>query len=390
MTEGRAKSLSVVAALALAAPALAACGGDDDSGREPPPPADTAGESPSSGREPQQRQRPVRNQGGPRVTTWVQGLNVPWELAFLPDGRALVTERPGRVRLLSRSGRLRSRPVGQIQVTSTSEDGLLGMAIDPSFRRNRLVYVYRTIDGGSQVLRYRFVRGRLRGQRVLVSGIAAAPIHDGGRLRFGPDRRLYISTGDAAQASRAQDPGSLNGKILRLTSRQYRGRGGRPEVFTLGHRNPQGFDWQPRTNRMVENEHGSSANDEVNVLRRGGNYGWPEVQGRASGDGFISPVALYEGSAIAPSGATFVKRGGSEWTGDYLIGCLAGEQIRRVGFRGSDVTTNEALFEGDYGRIRTVVEGPDGALYALTNNRDGRGSPAEGDDRILRIVPPAG
>src|ERR687895_2779964 len=126
MTEGRAKSLSVVAALALAAPALAACGGDDDSGREPPPPADTAGESPSSGREPQQRQRPVRNQGGPRVTTWVQGLNVPWELAFLPDGRALVTERPGRVRLLSRGLKLHENPVAEIEVSAVGESGLLG------------------------------------------------------------------------------------------------------------------------------------------------------------------------------------------------------------------------------------------------------------------------
>jgi glucose/arabinose dehydrogenase len=387
MTDGRAKSPYLLAASVLAASALSACDGDDDSARKPaPPPAETATakEPPAAGR----AQRPVRNQGGPRVNTWVEGLDVPWELAFLPDGRALVTERPGQVRLISRSGRLRSRPVARIDV-SNGEGGLLGIAVDPRFRANAFVYVYRTTGAQNQLLRFRFRRGRLRGPRVLVRGINGSPVHDGGRVRFGPDGRLYFSTGDAAVPESAQNPGSLNGKILRLSRRQYRGRGGRPQVFTLGHRNPQGFDWQPRTNRMVENEHGASANDEVNVLRRGGNYGWPEVEGRESGEGFISPVALYE-STLAPSGATFVKRGGSEWSGDYLIGCLRGEQIRRVGFSGGEVSTNEALFQGDYGRIRTVVEGPDGALYALTSNRDGRGSPSEGDDRILRIVPPAG
>jgi glucose/arabinose dehydrogenase len=126
----------------------------------------------------------------------------------------------------------------------------------------------------------------------------------------------------------------------------------------------------------------------VNVLRQGANYGWPEIEGSERREGFVSPAAFYR-NTIAPSGATFVHLPRSAWTGDYLIACLAGEQIRRVGFDGERVTTNEALFEGDFGRLRTVVEGPDGALYALTNNRDGRGSPQEGDDRILRIVPPA-
>src|SRR5918992_4197310 len=376
MTEARSKMLYAVAASLLVASALAACDGDDSDRESPPPVSTTPAE--------RQREGPVRNEGGPKVNTWVEGLDVPWELVFLPDGRALVTERPGQVRLISREGRLESRPVAEIDV-SNGEGGLLGMAIDPRFERNGLVYIYRTSGSENQLLRFRFASNELREERMLVRGIQASPVHDGGRVRFGPDGQLYFSTGDAGVSSLSQDPNSLNGKILRLSSDQYRGGGGRPDVVTLGHRNPQGFDWQPRTNQMIENEHGASANDEVNVLREGANYGWPDIEGRESRNGFVSPAALYE-DTIAPSGATFVRQAGSEWSGDYLIGCLAGEQIRRVGFDGDEVTTNEALFQDDFGRIRTVVEGPDGALYALTSNRDGRGSPREGDDRILRIV----
>jgi glucose/arabinose dehydrogenase len=379
----RAALLALVAALLLAG-----CDGDSEeqgtgAAEAPPTEERTATQAQPAADE------PVRAQGGPRTSSWVEGLETPWELAFLPDGRALVTERPGRVRLIERGGRLRREPAAEVEVAELGEGGLLGMALDPSFRRNRFVYLYRTTQGGNEVLRYRLRGNRLVDETVLVRGIQAAAIHDGGRLRVGPDDRLYFSTGDAGQDSLAQDRGSLNGKILRLSPSRYRGRGGRPEVFTLGHRNPQGFDWQPRTDRMVQDEHGAAGNDEVNVLRRGGNYGWPDVEGEENRAGFIAPVAVYPES-IAPSGATFVHRSGSEWTGDYLIGALVGEQIRRVGFSGGRVTTNEPLFEGRFGRIRTVVEGPDGALYALTSNRDGRGSPRRGDDRIVRIVPPAG
>jgi glucose/arabinose dehydrogenase len=379
--------LRLIVAL-VAALALASCGGDDE--RDAPPRAETQAtseEPPARGTESGGREL-ARAQGRPEVRTWVADLDVPWELVFMPDGRALVTLRGGEVRVISRAAELEPEPAAQIEVSSLAEDGLLGMALDPSFERNGLVYIYRTVESGNEVARYRFARDRLRDERVLVSGIAAAAIHDGGRMRFGPGGRLYFSTGDAGERELAQDPGSLNGKILRLSRSQYRGSGGRPEVFTLGHRNPQGFDWQPGTDLMVGNEHGESANDEVNVLRRGGNYGWPEIEGGEEREGLISPAAYYE-RTLAPSGSTFVKLPGSAWTGDYLIAGLAGEQIRRVGFDGDRVTRNEPLFEGEYGRIRAVVEGPDGALYALTNNTDGRGSPQEGDDRILRIVPPA-
>ncbi len=392
----RATAAAALLGLAL----LAGCGGDDEPDRADAPPAPTVpAEPPAEPAEPEEpaerprrpsRPRLARTDGEPRVETLASGLEVPWELAFLPDGRALITERPGRVRLLSRGGELQPEPVAEVEVDSTGEAGLLGLAVDPRFEQNGFVYLYRTTGDGNQVARYRLAGERMTEEAVVAEGIDAGSIHDGGRMRFGPDGDLYFSTGEVGIPPLAQDPGSLNGKILTLPPSAYRGDGARPEVFSLGHRNPQGFDWEPGTGRFVESEHGPSGNDEVNVLREGANYGWPEIEGTESGDGFETPVVVFPDS-IAPSGATFVKLPGSEWTGDYLIGALVGEQIRRVGFdRDGSVTVNEALFEGEFGRVRSVVEGPDGALYALTNNTDGRGSPREGDDRVLRIVPPAG
>jgi glucose/arabinose dehydrogenase len=360
------------------------CGGEDSEDGTPPPTSVPAERPPRGPGE----ARPVRNEGGPRIETLARGLEIPWEIAFLPDRRALITERPGNVRLLSRNGRLLPSPIAQVEVSALGEGGLLGVAIDPDFERNHFVYLYLTSSSGNEVARYRLQGERLRREGTIVDGIQAGPIHDGGRIHFGPDQRLYLSTGDAGDPGRAQDAGSLNGKFLRLDREQYRGGGGQPEIFSSGHRNPQGFDWQPRTNRLISTEHGPEGNDEVNLVREGRNYGWPQAQGADHG-GFAAPLTVYE-QTIAPSGATFVSLPDSEWTGDYLIGALAGEQIRRLSFDGTRVTRNEQLFEGEFGRVRTVVEGPDGALYALTSNRDGRGTPREGDDRVLRIVPPAG
>ena len=374
----RSAGLAVLVALALAG-----CGGDDDeSGNiSPPPKSTTTTERPTATTE-----GPVRTRGEPRLETAATGLEAPWELAFLPDGRALLTERPGRVRILSRTLQLDPRPLAEIDVAAIGEGGLLGLAVDPRFRRNRFVYIYRTTESGNEVVRYRLGEDGLSGERVVIGDIEAGAIHDGGRIRFGPDGRLYISTGDAGQDQLAQENGSLNGKILRIDAGTLRKGGGVPEVVSLGHRNPQGFDWQPGSDRLVASEHGDDGDDEVNVIRKGRNYGWPEARGEDH-DGFEAPKSVYPDS-IAPSGATFVHLGGSAWTGDYLIGCLVGEQIRRLSFDGQKVTGDEPLFEGRLGRVRTVVEGPDGALYALTNNRDGRGSPRRGDDRVVRIVPP--
>jgi glucose/arabinose dehydrogenase len=328
-----------------------------------------------------------------RVTTVATGLEIPWEIAFLPDGRALVTERPGRVRLLDAQGHLKRAPAARVAVSAQGEGGLLGLAVDPAFARNRLVYLYFTTANGMRLERWRFAGGRLHRERSLVEGIAAGRVHDSGRIAFGPDNRLYIATGDAGDGQLAQRADSLNGKFLALTPRQYRGHGGRPQIISRGHRNPQGFDWQPGTGALISTEHGPtegvdgpSGYDEVNRIVQGGNYGWPLAFGFDQ-RGFNAPLRVYR-DPLAPSGATFVRDRGSAWRGSFVFACLRGEELRRVVLHGDRIVSDTALFHGRFGRLRTVVEGPHGALYVLTSNRDGRGAPTRADDRILRISPP--
>jgi glucose/arabinose dehydrogenase len=325
-----------------------------------------------------------------------KGLEIPWDIAFLPDGRAFVTERPGRVRLLDRAGHLQREPVARLAVSTVGEGGLLGLALDPQFARNHRVYLYFTTAPGMRLERWRWTGSRLVPEATLVSAIASGRVHDSGRIAFGPDGRLYLATGDAGQPGLAQDPASLNGKLLALTPDQYRGPGGaQPAIVAMGLRNPQGFDWQPGTGMLVANDHGPSGFDgpegfdEVDRIVPGGNYGWPNVIGSDTANGAYLPPLLVYRQPIAPSGGTFLKRPGSTWTGDYVLAALRGEALHRLVFRDGRVVHDQTLLAGRYGRLRTVREGPHGCLYVLTSNRDGRGTPRAADDRILCVLPPS-
>lgn len=337
---------------------------------------------------------------GPRVTTYAHGLEIPWSIAFAPDGRVFVTERPGRVRVI-RDGRLDPDPVVGLDAAHAGEGGLLGLALDPAFPRRPFLYVYYTYrdkELHNRVERLRELDGRFVRDRVLLDGIPGSSIHDGGRIRFGPDGMLYVATGGARRPDLAQDPQSPAGKILRITADGEIPRdnpiAGSP-VFSSGHRNVQGLDWHPWTKTLYVTEHGPSGergwccHDEVNVIRPGGNYGWPEVIGdehRGKSE-YVAPLVHSGRDTWAPSGASFISSG--PWKGRFLFANLRGGHLRMLVLSrdGKQVIRQERLVEG-FGRLRDVVEGPDGALYVLTNNRDGRGLPSADDDRILRLEIP--
>lgn len=331
---------------------------------------------------------------GPEVTIYARGLEIPWAIVFAPDGRAFVTERPGRVRMI-RDGRLDPSPVAVLPVAHVGEGGLLGLALDPEFPRRPFVYVYYTYEADglrNRVERLREEEGRLLRDRILLDGIPGASLHDGGRIKFGPDGTLYIGTGDARQPDLAQDPRSLAGKILRITKDgEIPGDNPIPgsPVYSLGHRNVQGFSWHPQTKVLYATEHGPIGQDEVNLIRPGGNYGWPEVtgDGHAQKPRYVAPLAQSGRETWAPSGATFISRG--SWRERFLFATLRGSHLRMFTLSrdGAGVVRQERLVEG-FGRLRDVVEGPDGALYILTSNRDGRGRPTPDDDRILRLALP--
>jgi len=336
-------------------------------------------------------------QDGVRVQadTIVLSLEVPWALAFAPDGRLFVTERPGRVRIVNLSTSTSEVALTLDDVFRQGEAGLLGLALAPDFAATRQVFLYYSAVVGNgavnRIVRYREAGGRLAERAVLLDNIPAATIHDGGRLRFGPDGLLYATAGDASNSALAQDPASLAGKFLRIDRDGLSPRGnpfGSP-VFSWGHRNPQGFDWHAATGEIWATEHGNTGNDEINVIRAGVNYGWPTIEGAQAFPNLEPPVTSFSPS-IAPSGAAFYQ--GTrfpQFTGSLFAGTLRGTHLLRlvVDAQGRRVTRQERLLEGTFGRLRDVLVGPDGYIYISTNNRDGRGSPASADDRIIRLSP---
>lgn len=332
-------------------------------------------------------------------------LNVPWDLAFAPDGRMFFTERPGTVRVIA-DGKLLPEPVfaftGPPFVTK-GEGGLLGLTLDPNFAANGYMYVYHSYEMNgmkNRVLRLAVEGNKAKLDRVILSDIPGQRNHDGGRIRFGPEGLLYVTTGDAEERELSQAPGSLAGKILRIQSD-----GSIPAdnpdpkspVYSYGHRNPQGLAWQPGTGKLFSSEHGQTSKDEINLIEKGANYGWPLIEGdekemkqpQPSGTVLRTPL-LHSGASTtwAPSGMIFVAKG--PWKGQLLVANLRGTQVLKLTLEGADlvrVHQSEALWQGQFGRIRNVTEGPDGSLYLLTNNRDGRGTPSASDDRIIVFKP---
>jgi len=335
---------------------------------------------------------------GTRVAVDVvaRNLEIPWAMAFAPDGRMFLTERPGRVRIFDRGQMLAAPALVLTDVAAVGEGGLLGIAVHPDFATNHFVFLAYTalLAGGARetrVVRYREVGNMLGEPAVILSGVGAADIHDGARVKFGPDRKLYVTMGDTASPPTAQDLGTLTGKILRLnddgTVPGDNPFAGSP-IFSYGHRNPQGLDWHPVTGEPWGSEHGQTGNDEINRLLPGRNSGWPVIEADQTRAGMETPILFFSPS-IAPSGASFYT--GSAITGfrgNFFVGALAGQHLLRIRFDPNDpnrVAGTERLLAGQFGRIRDVVNGPDGALYFCTSNRDGRNTPVATDDRLVKL-----
>lgn len=321
----------------------------------------------------------------PRISSTVTtGLTSPWGLAFLPDGSALVSERDtARIKQIP-AGDDTARVLGTVPgVVHNGEGGLLGIAVSAGFGTDRWLYAYLTAAEGNRVVRLRLgTDGRLGPVQSLLTGIPAARNHNGGRLAFGPDGMLYVSTGDALVPSRAQDVRSLAGKILRVTPTGAPAPGnpfaGSP-VYSYGHRNVQGLAFDAQ-GRLWASEFGNRTWDELNLVQAGANYGWPLVEGRAGRAGLVDPVLQWRTSEASPSGMAVAA--GSVW-----LAALRGARLWQVPLVNDDgVGPARDWFTGELGRLRTVMTAPDGSLWLMTNNTDGRGNPRSGDDRILRLT----
>ncbi|WP_243395310.1 PQQ-dependent sugar dehydrogenase [Nocardioides currus] len=316
--------------------------------------------------------------------TVASGLAVPWGIAFLPDGSAVVTERDSRRVLRLTPGADGTADVDELgEVVAAApevEGGLLGVAVSPDFATDDTLFVYATTNEDNTVFRVTLDGDEFGQPTPMLTGIPKGVIHDGGRLAFGPDGFLYVSTGETGDPGLAQDPDSLAGKILRITT-DGDPAPGNPEagspVFSLGHRNVQGLAFD-ESGQLWASEFGDQTFDELNRVEAGGNYGWPEVEGRGGGRGFVDPVQTWSTAEASPSGLAFAD--GTLW-----MAALRGQTLWQVPLEGSGTGRPVDLFTSDYGRIRTVVTTPDGDLWIATSNRDGRGEPADEDDRILLV-----
>ncbi len=309
----------------------------------------------------------------------VENLQIPWEIAFLPNGEILVTERSGKLKKIGQEEDV--FPVENVE--HRGEGGLLGMALHPDFSKNSWIYLYFTTRTDNRVERYNLENEGLMERVVIISDIPRGMTHNGGRIAFGPDNYLYITTGDAGTPHLSQDLDSLAGKILRLNDD-----GSVPQdnpfnspVWSYGHRNPQGLAWDEQGN-LWSTEHGPVARDEINLIERGENYGWPDSVGDTIEPGTVGPVLHSGMNTWAPSGAIYYQ-------GSLFFAGLRGSSLYQAFINEDDLQISGLIdhFNQEFGRIRSVALGPDGFIYIITSNTDGRGIPRLGDDKIIRIKP---
>jgi glucose/arabinose dehydrogenase len=316
----------------------------------------------------------------------VTGLQIPWGLAFLPDGRALVGERAsGRLLAITANGKV--EVIQRLPSRSIGEGGLLGIAVSPNYATDGWVYAYYSTQNDNRIVRFHLKQV----PQALLTGIPVSTNHNGGRLTFGPDGMLYAGTGDATVRGNSQDRGSLSGKILRLKPD-----GGIPDdnpfpnsyVYSYGHRNVQGLTWDAN-GQLFASEFGQNTYDEVNKIKAGGNYGWPIVEGKGNDSRFINPITTFATSEASPSGATFLNNGAiPQWEGTLFVAALRGTRLWHLTLNtDGTLQKRESLLQGQFGRLRLVTQAPDGSLWILTSNRDGRGNPVASDDRIIRLGP---
>jgi len=320
---------------------------------------------------------------GPQVVdTIATGLEVPWGLAFLPDGDAVVTERDSAKVLTIGGTSHEVTEVGTIgEAAPQGEGGLLGVAVSPSFDKDHTLFFYVSSDDDNRIVTAKLEDGKLGATTPILTGIPLGGIHDGGRLAFGPDGMLYASTGETGDGDIAQDPESLGGKILRLTPK------GKPapgnpfgtEVWSFGHRNVQGLAFVDE--QLWASEFGQNTFDELNRIDAGANYGWPTYEGTGgAAEGYTDPQATWSTDVASPSGLAYAA--GALW-----MGALRGNRLWKIPVTDQQAGQPEAYFVGEYGRMRTVVTAPDGNLWVTTSNRDGRGDPGDDDDQILLVSP---
>ncbi len=337
------------------------------------------------------------------VETLVGGLDTVWDMIWAPDGSLWLTERPGRVsRVDVRTGSL--TVLAEIDVVERSESGLMGIALHPDFPERPWVYLVHSYgaDGGirNRLVRMTYENGRLGRLQPLLEGMPGRGNHNGSRIVFGPDRLLYLTMGEAGDRPLSQDRRSLGGKILRLTEDGAPAPGNPfgSEVWSWGHRNPQGLVFRPGTDELYSSEHGPRTDDELNRIEPGGNYGWPSVAGFCDdtdervfcgANRVVEPLHSWT-PTVGIAGADFVPAGaGTDWDGDLLVVALRGESLFRavLSADGRAVRSVERLFQGEYGRLRDVLVGTEGTVYIGTSNQDGRGRPRSNDDRILMFTP---